>query len=124
MLAVRPEGTYSLPRLRPHTRTPKDLSAFERHSTEALVNLAFVQARLGRPAQAIASIDRILARDPNDARAHFYRGTALAEAGRMAVAARWRNQDASLAVFEVDGIILGPGVDESEMIAHVGALAG
>jgi hypothetical protein len=46
-----------------------------------------------------------------------------AEAGRMAVAARWRSQDASLAVFEVDGILLGPGVDESEMIAHVGALA-
>ncbi len=46
-----------------------------------------------------------------------------AEAGRMAVAARWRSQDASLAVFEVDGIMLGPGVDESEMIAHVGALA-
>ncbi len=46
-----------------------------------------------------------------------------AELGRMTAAARWRGHDASLAVFEVEGLALGPGVDESDMVAHVGALA-
>ena len=45
------------------------------------------------------------------------------ELGRVTAAARWRGHDASLAVFDVDGVAHGPGVDESEMIAHVGALA-
>ena len=46
-----------------------------------------------------------------------------AELERVTAAARWRGHDASLAVFDVDGLALGPGVDESEMVAHVGALA-
>ena len=45
------------------------------------------------------------------------------ELGRVTAAARWRGHDASLAVFDVEGVAHGPGVDESEMIAHVGALA-
>ncbi len=46
-----------------------------------------------------------------------------AELDRVTAAARWRGHDASLAVFDVDGVAHGPGVDESEMVAHVGALA-
>ncbi len=46
-----------------------------------------------------------------------------AELDRVTAAARWRGHDASLAVFDVEGVAHGPGVDESEMVAHVGALA-
>jgi GGDEF domain-containing protein len=46
-----------------------------------------------------------------------------AELGRVTAAARWRGHDASLAVFDVEGVAHGPGVDESDMVAHVGALA-
>ncbi len=46
-----------------------------------------------------------------------------AELNRVTGAARWRDHEAAVAVFDVDGLAHGPGVDESEMVAHVGALA-
>ena len=49
--------------------------------------------------------------------------TFTTELDRVTAAARWRGHDASLAVFDVEGLALGPGVDESDLVAHVGALA-
>ena len=42
---------------------------------------------------------------------------------RGVAAARWRGGRVSIAVFDVYGLLLGPGIDESGMIARVGSLA-
>jgi hypothetical protein len=47
----------------------------------------------------------------------------LAELERCASAARWRDGRLGLCVFEVEGMILGPGVDESRLVDLVGAAA-
>lgn len=44
------------------------------------------------------------------------------ELERLAVAARWRGQNLAVAVFDVLGMALGPGVDEGALVAHVGAV--
>lgn len=47
----------------------------------------------------------------------------LAELERCASAARWRDRRLGLCVFDVDGMILGPGVDETRLVELVGAAA-
>jgi GGDEF domain-containing protein len=47
----------------------------------------------------------------------------LAALERAAAAARWRRQPLSLVLLEVEGMTLGPGVDERELVDHVGAIA-
>lgn len=44
------------------------------------------------------------------------------ELERLAVAARWRGQNLAVAVFDVLGMALGPGVDEGSLVTHVGAV--
>ncbi len=44
------------------------------------------------------------------------------ELERLAIAARWRGQNLAVAVFDVLGMALGPGVDEGALVAHVGAV--
>jgi GGDEF domain-containing protein len=44
------------------------------------------------------------------------------ELDRLSVAARWRGQNLAVAVFDVLGMALGPGVDEGALVAHVGAV--
>ena len=44
-------------------------------------------------------------------------------AERAVASARWRGSRLSIAVFEVLGLALGPGIDESPMVARVGAVA-
>jgi predicted TPR repeat methyltransferase len=51
-----------------------------------LTNLAAVQLRLGRPADALASADAALAAEPGSADALLHRGSALAQLGRAAQA--------------------------------------
>jgi GGDEF domain-containing protein len=48
----------------------------------------------------------------------------LAELERCASAARWRDRRLSLCVFDVEGLTLGPGVDETRLVDLVGAAAG
>jgi GGDEF domain-containing protein len=47
----------------------------------------------------------------------------LAELERCASAARWRDRRLGLCVFDVDGMILGPGIDETRLVELVGAAA-
>jgi hypothetical protein len=47
----------------------------------------------------------------------------LAELERCASAARWRDRRLGVCVFEVDGMLLGPGIDESRMVGLVGSAA-
>ena len=47
----------------------------------------------------------------------------LAELERCASAARWRDRRLSLCVFDVEGLMLGPGVDETRLVELVGAAA-
>ena len=47
----------------------------------------------------------------------------LAELERCASAARWRDRQLSLCVFDVEGLTLGPGIDESRLVELVGATA-
>ena len=47
----------------------------------------------------------------------------LAELERCSSAARWRDRQLSLCVFDVEGLILGPGIDESRLVDLVGATA-
>jgi GGDEF domain-containing protein len=47
----------------------------------------------------------------------------LAELERCASAARWRDRRLGVCVFEVDGMLLGPGIDESRMVELVGSAA-
>jgi len=47
----------------------------------------------------------------------------LSELQRCAAAARWRDRRLSLCVFDVEGLTLGPGVDESRLVELVGAAA-
>jgi hypothetical protein len=42
---------------------------------------------------------------------------------RIAAGARWRGARMALAVFEVEGMLLGPGIDESVMVSTVGQAA-
>jgi hypothetical protein len=42
---------------------------------------------------------------------------------RIAAGARWRGARMAIAVFEVDGMLLGPGIDESQMVETVGQAA-
>ena len=42
---------------------------------------------------------------------------------RAIAAARWRSTRLALTVFDVDGLALGPGIDESEMVTLVGEAA-
>jgi|tagenome__1003787_1003787.scaffolds.fasta_scaffold20986418_4 GGDEF domain-containing protein len=42
---------------------------------------------------------------------------------RISAGARWRGARMALAVFEVDGMLLGPGIDESTMVETVGQAA-
>jgi hypothetical protein len=47
----------------------------------------------------------------------------VAELHRAVASARWRGERMAVAVFEVDGLILGPGIDESPSVALLGAVA-
>jgi GGDEF domain-containing protein len=47
----------------------------------------------------------------------------LHELDRCASAARWRDKQLALCVFEVDGMTLGPGIDETRLVESVGAAA-
>ncbi len=47
----------------------------------------------------------------------------LAELDRCASAARWRDRRLALCVFDVDGMLLGPGIDESRLVDLAGAAA-
>ncbi len=47
----------------------------------------------------------------------------LHELDRCASAARWRDKQLALCVFEVEGMTLGPGTDESGLVASVGSAA-
>jgi hypothetical protein len=47
----------------------------------------------------------------------------VAELHRAVAAARWRGEHIAVAVFEVDGLVLGPGVDESPTVALLGGVA-
>jgi GGDEF domain-containing protein len=45
------------------------------------------------------------------------------ELERTVAAARWRGHQVAVAVFDVHGFALGPGIDESDVVAYVGAVA-
>jgi hypothetical protein len=45
------------------------------------------------------------------------------EVARCAAAARWRDGRLSLCVFEIEGLMLGPGVDETRLVELVGEAA-
>jgi GGDEF domain-containing protein len=47
----------------------------------------------------------------------------LHELDRCASAARWRDKQLALCVFEVEGMTLGPGTDETGLVASVGSAA-
>ena len=47
----------------------------------------------------------------------------LAELQRCASAARWRDRRLALCVFDVEGMLLGPGIDESRLVDLVGSAA-
>jgi GGDEF domain-containing protein len=47
----------------------------------------------------------------------------LHELERCASAARWRDKQLALCVFDVDGMTLGPGIDETRLVESVGAAA-
>jgi len=47
----------------------------------------------------------------------------LRELERCASAARWRDKRLALCVFDVDGLILGPGTDETRLVELVGTAA-
>ena len=47
----------------------------------------------------------------------------LHELERCASAARWRDKQLALCVFEVEGMTLGPGVDETRLVESVGSAA-
>jgi GGDEF domain-containing protein len=47
----------------------------------------------------------------------------LHELERCASAARWRDKQLALCVFEVDGMTLGPGTDETRLVESVGTAA-
>ncbi len=47
----------------------------------------------------------------------------LHELERCASAARWRDRQLALCVFDVDGMTLGPGIDETRLVESVGAAA-
>jgi len=78
-------------------------SAFE-HALSQLVTLA--RGSFGR------SGDDILDRD-----------AFLHELDRCASAARWRDKQLALCVFDVEGMTLGPGIDETPLVESVGAAA-
>jgi hypothetical protein len=47
----------------------------------------------------------------------------VAELHQAVASARWRGERVAVAAFEVDGLVLGPGVDESPSVALLGSLA-
>jgi GGDEF domain-containing protein len=47
----------------------------------------------------------------------------LHELERCASAARWRDKQLALCVFEVEGMTLGPGIDETPLVERVGSAA-
>ena len=47
----------------------------------------------------------------------------LAELERCASAARWRDRRLAMCVFDVEGLLLGPGIDESRLVDLVGSAA-
>jgi GGDEF domain-containing protein len=47
----------------------------------------------------------------------------LAELERCASAARWRDRRLAICVFDVEGLLLGPGIDESRLVDLVGSAA-
>ena len=47
----------------------------------------------------------------------------VAELHRAVAAARWRGEQMAVAVFEVRGLALRPGVDVSDVVSHLGAIA-
>jgi GGDEF domain-containing protein len=47
----------------------------------------------------------------------------LAELHRTVAAARWRGDQMAVAVFDVRGLALRPGVDASDLVGHLGAIA-
>jgi GGDEF domain-containing protein len=47
----------------------------------------------------------------------------LAELERCASAARWRDRRLALCIFDVEGMLLGPGIDESQLVDRVGSAA-
>jgi GGDEF domain-containing protein len=51
------------------------------------------------------------------------RDSFLHELERCASAARWRDRQLALCVFDVDGMTLGPGIDETRLVESVGAAA-
>ena len=51
------------------------------------------------------------------------RDSFLHELERCASAARWRDKQLALCVFEVDGMTLGPGIDETRLVESVGSAA-
>jgi GGDEF domain-containing protein len=51
------------------------------------------------------------------------RDSFLHELERCASAARWRDKQLALCVFEVDGMTLGPGIDETRLVERVGSAA-
>lgn len=51
------------------------------------------------------------------------RDSFLHELERCASAARWRDKQLALCVFEVEGMTLGPGIDETRLVERVGSAA-
>jgi GGDEF domain-containing protein len=51
------------------------------------------------------------------------RDSFLHELERCASAARWRDKQLALCVFEVEGMTLGPGIDETRLVETVGSAA-
>src|SRR2546425_3291674 len=51
------------------------------------------------------------------------RDSFLHELERCASAARWRDKQLALCVFEVEGMTLGPGIDETRLVESVGSAA-
>ncbi|HEU0194367.1 MAG TPA: hypothetical protein VFQ71_09225 [Gaiellales bacterium] len=87
---------------------------WQRPPTEPQEAFADVLAQVVQLAVAAAGQESPGVVDPAGFAAAVERGVA---------AARWRGGRVSIAIFDVYGLLLGPGIDESGVIARVGSLA-
>jgi GGDEF domain-containing protein len=87
------------------------------HAVPAEIDVAFVSVLSGCAKLAMAAIGASAGRILDS------HGFAI-ELERAASIARWRGQPLAVAVFELEGLEMGPGmIDQADVVAEVGALA-
>jgi hypothetical protein len=75
-------------------------------------------------AEALAGIANLAHRAQGSANDHVLDAAGFHSAvDRVSAGARWRGARMAVTVFQVDGMVLGPGVDESSLIEMVGQAA-